>query len=556
MGVAALLPHLTGLRLARVEMLPDEVVVDVVPRALGARCPACRRRSHHFHSRYTRRIADQPIGPRRVTIQLQVRRFRCRQPTCRRTTFAEQIPTLAKRYARRSVPLQHLLEDIGLTIGGRPGARFAARRTIQTSRMTLLRLVRALPEPVPAAPTVLGVDDFAVRRGHRYSSVLVDLERHRPVDLLPDRTAAGVTQWLQRHGPPLIICRDRGGDYARGARQGAPNAIQIADRFHLLKNVGDAFERVLGRHGTALQAAVATEPALTPAARHAVPAEPVAAPVSDPPAVPDPAPAAPSAAEQRRAARRARYDRVVGLAQQGESVSAISRGVGLTRLTVRKLLRAGAFPERAPAPCRLHDAAPEAAYLRERWAAGVQNAADLWRELRARGFSGSPGMVRRYVAAWRTTPCRRGRPNPRAATGTPRDRRPRPPSPRHVRWWLLGPASDLEPDQQAYLERLRTVCPAITAAETLAQEFGRLVRERDQPAMAAWLTAAETSGLPEFREVAVGMRRDRAAIEAALTHAWSSGQVEGQVTRIKLIKRQMYGRAKFDLLRKRVLLAS
>jgi transposase len=545
MGMAALFPHLAGLRLARVELTPGEVILEAVSRARSAPCPACRRRSTHLHSRYTRRIADQPVGDRRVTIHLQVRRFRCRHAACRRATFAEQFPRLARRYARRSLPLQALFADIGLTIGGRPGARFAARRAAPVSRTTLLRLVRALPEPAAPPPAVLGVDDFALARGRRYGSVLVDLERRRPVDLLPDRTAASVATWLAAHGQPDIVCRDRGGEYASGARQGAPDAVQIADRFHLLQNVGAALERVVGRHGDALRAAVASEPDPPPSGRGAE----TAGAATVPPAT------AAVAAEQRRAARRARYGRVVALAAQGWSVSAISREVGLTRLTVRKFLRAGAFPDRAPTPRRLHDATPEAAYLRERWAAGHWNAAELWRDLRARGFPGSPGMVRRHVAGWRRAPRRRGRTGPRAA-GLPRAARPRPPTPRQVRWWLLRPAADLEPDQRAYLERVQAGCPAIGRAQTLATDFGRLVRQRVRPALAAWLAAAAASGLPEFREVAAGMRRDRAAIEAALTHEWSSGQVEGQVTRIKLIKRQTYGRAKFDLLRKRVLLAS
>ena len=215
---------------------------------------------------------------------------------------------------------------------------------------------------------------------------------------------------------------------------------------------------------------------------------------------------------------------------------------------MRRWLRAGRCPERAPHPRQLHDLAPHAAYLRARWAAGSRNAAQLWRELRARGFAGSAATVRRYLQPWRADP----RPH-RPAAAWPR---PRPPAPRRVRWWLLAPATELTPAQQAYLDRLRAACPAVAQAARLAAEFGRLVRERDLAAFATWLAAATLSGLPEFGELAVGMQRDRAAIEAALTHEWSSGQVEGQVTRLKLVKRQMFGRAKVDLLRKRVLLAS
>ena len=555
MQLATILPHLAGLRFTRVEVLADELVLEAASRATTARCPGCGRRSRHYHGGYTRTVTDQPLGPRRVTIQLSMKRFRCRAPTCQRQTFAEPLPRLVDRYARRSVPLQLLLQDIGLTLGGRPGVRFAGRRGITISRMTLLRLVRALPEPAVTAPTVLGVDDFAVARGRRYGSVVVDLEAHRPVDLLPDRTSETLATWLTAHGQPDIICRDRGGDYAAGARRGAPEAVQVADRWHLLKNVGDTLERVLGRHQVGLRQAVPS-PRATAVDAGLVPPVPVSepAPPAPEPAISLPPPAVPAVPPS--GARQARYEEAVTLRRQGCSISAISRQVGATRPTVRRWLRADAFPERARRPSQLHDLSPHAAYLRERWTAGCRNAAELWSELRKRGFTGSAVTVRRYLQAWRAYP-RQRRPGGQhaAVTDAPAPAASRPPSPRQVRWWLLTPAADLEPEQQGYLDRLRTACPAVARAEQLAMEFGRLVRQRDPVAFTAWLEAAATSSLPEFREVANGMRRDRAAIEAALTHEWSSGQVEGQVTRIKLLKRQMFGRAKFDLLRKRVLLA-
>jgi transposase len=201
--------------------------------AAAARCPSCGRRSGRVHSRYTRPLADEPLGGRRVELHLQVRRFRCGAGACPRRTFAEQVPALAARRARRTVPLRRFLQDVGLTIGGRPGARFAERRAIAVSRMTLLRLVRALPAPPVRSPRVLGVDDFALRRGYRYGTVLVDVAASEIVDVLPDRTAAALGTWLAARAAPQLICRDRGGEYARGACQGAPDAIQIADRFHL-----------------------------------------------------------------------------------------------------------------------------------------------------------------------------------------------------------------------------------------------------------------------------------------------------------------------------------
>jgi transposase len=455
------------------------------------------------------------------------------------------------RYARHSLPLQRLLADIGLTLGGRPGERFATRRAVAASRMTLLRRVRALPEPVVVAPAVLGVDDFALARGRRYGTVLLDMTTHRPVDLLPERSAAALAAWLTAHGQPAVICRDRGGDYAAGARQGAPDAVQVADRWHLLKNVGDALERVAGRQRGALRQAAC--------AGMAGPADqPAAAPLATPPPAARVSAPLPTAAPPD--ARWARYEAVAALHRQGRSISAISRATGVTRPTVRRWLQADALPARAPRPRRLDALSPHAAYLQARWAAGCRDAAVLWRDLRARGFRGSSVTVRRHVQGWRAYPYQRRAGGRRAAPGTRRApaaaAEARPPSPRQARWWLLAPPERLTPEQRAFLVRLRAGCPEVAQAAALAVEFGRLVREGDRAALGPWLEAAGASGLAEFREVARGMRRDLSAIKAALTERWSSGAVEGQVTRIKLLKRLAYGRSGFDLLRKRVLLAS
>ena len=535
----ALLPYLVGLRVLRVAFSSAVLALDVEPTAATARCPSCQRRSRHVHSRYVRHITDQPIGGRRVLFHLSVRRFRCRTAACPRRTFAEQVPRLAARYARRSVPLQAFLADLGLTLGGRPGMRFAARRVGAISRMTLLRLVRALPEPPVATPSVLGVDDFALRRGHHYGTILADLEGHRVIDLLPERTADAFAAWLDAHGQPHLICRDRGGDYASGARRAAPDAIQIADRFHLARNSGEVLERLLVRHPAALRAAVA-EAAPTPDHRPS-PVSRAAVPPANP----------------RRDRRLARYRQVIALHQQGWSLTSISTHLRVSRPTVRKYVNAGTFPEWPARRTKLSAGTAPATYLQARWNAGCRDATVLWQELRARGFTGSLRMVQRLVAGWRVEPARRGRaahiPGP---TPVPAPPCLRPPSPHQAVWLLLRPIAALEPTQQVMRERLLAAAPEVRAALTLLEEFRRLVRERDGAAWAGWLWAAETSPIRELRSFAAKLRADTAAIEAALAHSWSSGQVEGQVTKTKLVKRQMYGRAKFDLLRKRVLLAS
>jgi transposase len=196
--------------------------------------------------------------------------------------------------------------------------------------MTPLRLARALPEPAIITPTVLGVDDFALRRGHRYGTILMDLQQHRVIDLLPDRTAETFAAWLREHGPPAIICRDRGGDYACGARQGAPAALQIADRFHLQKNSGDVLERILVRHPAALRAAVTAPDDDRVSAGGASPA------VADGP---------PAGTGPRRTQRLARYEQVIALRQEGRCLTEIGALLGLSRPTVRKYVTAGSSPK-------------------------------------------------------------------------------------------------------------------------------------------------------------------------------------------------------------------
>ncbi len=508
-----------------------------------AGCPLCGQAATRVQSHYWRRLADLPWQGVPVVVRLHTRRFWCDNPACPRAIFTERVPALAAPRARRTDRLTAVLAQVGFALGGEGGARLLAALGMAASPDTLLGLVRHTPLAAPPTPRVLGIDDFALRRGRTYGTLLIDLERHAVVDVLPDRDADSVARWLAAHPGVAVSSRDRSGVYADGARRGAPDATQVADRWHLLKNIGDALERLLGRQREALRAAAVPTP-------HGVP-PPEAPPASRADPV---APVAPPATIRPQETpgdvrRRALHKGVHDLHGRGLSLSAIGRRVGLSRVTARKYLRAAACPARSARRTHLPALGQHETYLRERWVAGCDNAAQLWRELRARGFPGSAGAGRRYLGSWRTTPRRPGRQQRRSAGPPP----PRPPSPKQVRWWLLLPPARRTARQHAYLDRLLSGTAALHLAADLAREFGPLLRDRDLAALAPWLTRAEARGLDELAACALSLRQDRAAVEAALASEWSNGQTEGQVTRLKLVKRQMYGRAKVDLLRRRVL---
>jgi hypothetical protein len=263
--ITKLLPLTRGIRLTEVTVQDASVQLQLMAIAPTAACPDCTVPSSSIHSRYQRCLADLPWGSLAIRIQLIVRKFVCRHLTCARRIFTERLPDFAATYARKTMRLVKALQTIGIALGGQAGARLTTRLRLPTSPSTLLRLVRA--SPVPDTPTLqaVGIDEWAWRRGHRYGTILADLASHRVVDLLPDRSATSVAAWLAQHPTIAVVCRDRSDLYADGIRRGAPQAVQVVDRFHLVQNLRQALEAVLLNHRPALQAAaVGTALALTP----------------------------------------------------------------------------------------------------------------------------------------------------------------------------------------------------------------------------------------------------------------------------------------------------
>ncbi len=492
---------------------------------LESRCPSCHRSSRHVHSRYRRRLSDLPWEGIPVCVELQVRRFFCDDEECGQRIFTERLPNTVGRHGRRTCRLIDALGEITLALGGSAGSRLAEQLGILTSGSTLLRHLRQRASGHRGdGPRVLGIDDWAWRKGHRYGTILCDLERGKVIDLLPDRSRESTSQWLLSHPGAEIISRDRASLYAQAATEAAPNALQVADRWHLLRNVSEALTSALSPHHRLMNEVARAVSGM-----------------SEPPASGDsekPQSQREAQKSRNRELRLARYEEVMGRLREGWSEAEIARAFSLDRRTIRSWVRTSGFPERAPVQ-RASQLDCHREYLEQRWDQGCHNAAQLWRELRERGYGGQSRMVRNWTYQQSEARNRRlGR--RRVAVAAPHL------SPRSATWMILNRSNQTEP----MIEELCSRSPEIAQCVQLAREFFRIVRQREAAAWPGWLNAAENSPMVHF---ARHLRRDNAAVHAALTHPWSNGQVEGHVHRLKLIKRSMYGRASFDLLRHRVL---
>ena len=524
-GIGELLPHLSSVIVDAIECTPSAVILWARCWPAQAACPACGARSSRAHGSYVRQVRDLPLGGRPVLIHLAMRRFACLNAACAKVTFAGQADGLTARYQRWSVPLAGLLSQIALELAGRAGTRLTRALGIAVHRGTLLRLVLGLPEPaITSAPEVLGVDDFALRRGHVYATVLVDAATGRAIDILPGREAGPLADWLNAHPGARVICRDRAGAYAEGARDGAPEAVQVADRWHLWHNLAEHTAKAVARHRACLKqiAAAADQP--------------------QPPPAPAAAAAAPPPESPLEARMRDQHAAVQALYARGMGLRAIARELGIDRKTVRRFAHATTGDEAVARaisrPTVLDRYQP---HLHRRWTEGCRDAAVLHAEITAFGYRGSLRTVYRYLQ-----PLRAGT-DPAALT-------PSALKIGEVTSWLLRRAEDLSPRQQELLADVRGHCSQLDRLAEHVTGFAKMMTKRTgEQALAGWLERVQADDQPELHTFAAGIRLDLAAVTAGLSLPYSSGPTEGNVNRLKAIKRQMYGRASLDLLRKRVI---
>ena len=544
MAKPTLLPDPTCLHLQLLDASETTITAVVRTTSQEAECPLCHSRSARIHSRYVRSVADLPWMGCAVRMALHVRRFFCSNPACARQIFTERLPSVVQPYARRTTRLTDVFTLIGFALGGEAGKRLVAGMGLEASPDTFLRLIRAQPEEQVPTPRVLGVDDFSFCKRKSYGTILIDLEKRIPIDLLPDREAATLAKWLKEHEGVEIISRDRGGPYAEGARLGAPDAQQVADRWHVLANLSDTLKPFFSRKQAQLKALVqqpseafsAEEEQQLPAWYHGQTKRKT------------------KMYEAHHQERLARYRKVHELRAQGAEMTLIAHQTGLSRQTVHTYLKMEHPPARKTGKRTGSVIDPYTEYIVKRWNDGVRNARQVYREIKQMGYAGSDQPVQRYFVQFR-----RGKDHRKFKPVDPAQQTPvkappkRPPTASQVAHWITFKEDQRLEWQQKYLTQLCEADQEIRAANELIQEFTSMLRERQGNRLDAWLKKAEESSIAELRGFAQSLKRDYDAVKSGLTLGWSQGPVEGHVHRLKLLKRQAYGRASFQTLRKRVL---
>jgi len=511
------------------------LLVDAHTTRPCQRCPACGRASARVHSRYLRLVRDLPVADRPVRLLLRVRRFFCDDNACPKRTFAERLPVLVPYRARRTPRLTQSLRAIGFAVGGAAGARLATRLRLRTSRDTLLRLLRATPPPDASPPHAVGLDDFALRKGRSYGTIVVDLERRRPIDLLPDRATETVAAWLGAREGIDVIARDRYREYASAATVGAPDAVQVVDRFHLLVNAREVVERYVHRARPELRRLLSEDASGAGCATIDAP----------PPPSYDHGATRRHIQASKHAERARRFRHVKEAHARGLNLRQVARETGLSVKTVRLWVAADVLPPERRGYRGGGKVDPYGPYLLRRLAEGCTNQTVLWQEITAHGFAGTRSLVAKWILARRA-----GIPAPAVAPNAAL------PGPQKLAWLIFrADDEDLADDERALWERLRRH-EGLAWVQGMVARFAALVRGRHAATYDAWLADCRAGPVPELRNFAVSLEKDGAAVRAALALPWSNGPTEGHINKLKMIKRSAFGRMKLDLLRQRVLHAA
>ena len=512
-----ILPNIPESRCLTMTNEGPDIVLHYVRTDRAVPCPGCGQRSQRIQSDYQRVVAELPWRRTTVRIRLDVRRFWCMNLACEYQIFCERLDPWLPAYGRRSPDLTPWIADWGWHVSAEALARLALHEGVSVSAATILRVLRMEPDPAPIPPRIVGIDDWALRKGHRYATVIVDLERHQIIEVLPDRQPETVATWLAAHPGITVVSRDRAKGYGKAITTGLPAAIQVADRWHLLKNLGDALYALMTREPPVVRVRAPVRPPRTTQAWAASPAP------------------------HGLSTQEIRYQEIQALGQAGHQIAEIARRTGYDRKTVAKYLQASKPPKPAPRARLLHlldDFAPQ---LERAWAQGTRTAKALTRVLHQAGYTGSERTVSRWLRQRRS-------PDPAGE----------PPRSRHIArrtWvaWFLLPDPAWPRAATEVLSELLATSSVYRQVWTLVHQFHTMLTHRHGQSLDAWIRAVQTSAIPELVVFAKGLLADREAVHNGLTLSWSQGMTEGFNTQIKCLKRVMYGRAHFDLLRRRIL---
>ncbi|WP_220295243.1 ISL3 family transposase [Streptomyces sp. MBT84] len=468
-------------------------------------CQVCGASSGRVHGYHWRTVADVPVDGRRVVVRVRVRRLVCPTRGCRHT-FLEQVPGVLERYQRRTARLTRQVKAVVKELAGRAGSRLLAILAVGLSRHTALRTLLRIPLPTGRTPRVIGVDDFALRRRHRYATVVIDAETHERIDVLPDRTAGTLEAWLHEHPGVEVVCRDGSTTYAEAIRRTLPNAVQVADRWHLWHNLCEAALSEVKAHSTCW-------------------ATVLDAPIYDGP---------------RARTTLERWHQIHDLLDQGVGLLECARRLQLALNTIKRYARADRPERMLRVPkYRAGLVDPYREHLRKRRAEDpAVPVKHLFEEIKTVGYEGCLNLLYKYINQGRADADRSHI------------------SPRRLARMLLTRPDNLKAESQDLLARLTAACPEMTQLASHIADFAQLLtpREGNAGGLSRWIDQVRTTDLPHLHSFARGLDRDREAVIAALTLPYSNGPTEGINTKTKRIARQMHGRAGFTLLRHRILL--
>lgn len=499
MGTAQLFPLGEGLELTQMERHEDQLVLHVTATSPSAVCPQCGQPATRLHSRYRRVVKDLPCTGQAVRLILHVRKFFCDAADCVRKVFAERLPHLVAPWAQMTTRLSEALQSIGLATCGRLGARLAAHLGITTSWMTIVRRIMALPTLQAEHVECLGLDDFSFRRGRTFGTVMVDLTAHQIIDILPDRQPETASAWMAAHPEITHVSRDRGAEYASAASTGAPQAIQVADRYHVCQNLSDAVQKLLARVLTELKEARKLADGTT----HTQEGELVAVEEWRP----DPGKQVAQTTATRRAERDARYQQAVLLREQGTSSEEIACQLRVTTRTVWRWFERGVAPDTRPRRKQQSDFDPYAPYALKRWQDGERNGTRIFEEIVAQGYPGSQRMVYRFLKTLKTAEIKLTGETRLVVHYT---------STTAVCLFMRHP-DKLEEGERMDLAKCRQVHPDLETTYRLTQDFLLMLRKREGERLDTWLASVHESGLPELQSFAHGVELDQAAVQAGLT---------------------------------------